>query len=345
MLVIVTTHPIQYQVPLWQALSADGRVPFEVWYLTHHAVTVSHDTEFGKAFAWDIDMLSGYQHRLLKVAPNATPTTFSRCRLIEPLEPLLSQIGARAVWVQGWQVLAYWQAVLAAKRANCEIWLRAESNDLAPVAWLKRPIKQVALSYLFKRVDRFLCIGSANRRLYHEFGVPEARLAHAPYAVDNDRFAAQAAALRSQRRELRRKWSIAEDAFCVLFCGKFIAKKRPLDLVEAACHAARGPNLHLLFVGSGELGHELRTACNVAFDAEGGVRAYPDQSSRRDCRPRASLPASSIKLKYRRPTRRLIAWSCRPTMAKRGALSSTRRWQAACPASSAIDAVQRKISA
>ena len=107
MLIILTTHPIQYQVPLWQALAKDGRVPFEVWYLTHHAVQTSHDAEFGKAFAWDLDMLGGYPHRLLPVAPGATPTSFRQCRVTEPLEPLLRQAGAKAVWVQGWQVQAY----------------------------------------------------------------------------------------------------------------------------------------------------------------------------------------------------------------------------------------------
>src|SRR6185312_7467625 len=104
MLCIITTHPIQYQVPLWQALARDGRVPFEVWYLTHHAVTVSHDAEFGKAFAWDLDMLAGYPHRLLKVAPGATPSAFFRSRIVEPLEPILRSAGVRAVWIQGWQV-------------------------------------------------------------------------------------------------------------------------------------------------------------------------------------------------------------------------------------------------
>ena len=37
-----------------------------------------------------------------------------------------------------------------------------------------------------------------------------------------------------QRTELRRQWGIGDDAFCVLFCGKFMKKKRPLDLVKAA---------------------------------------------------------------------------------------------------------------
>ena len=64
MLAILTTHPIQYQVPLWQALARDGRVPFEVWYLTDHGTRRSRDREFGQTFAWDIDTLSGYTHRL-----------------------------------------------------------------------------------------------------------------------------------------------------------------------------------------------------------------------------------------------------------------------------------------
>lgn len=274
MLIIITTHPIQYQVPLWQALARDGRVPFEVWYLTHHAVTASHDAEFGKSFAWDLDMLSGYSHRTLPVAPGATPASFQQCRLVKPLEPLLRHVGARAVWIQGWQVLAYWQAAWAAKRESCEVWLRAESNDLAPVAWWKWPLKRIALYQLFRRVDRFLYIGNANKRLYLKFDAPESRLYYAPYAVDNERFAAQAAALRRDRAALRRKWEIAEDAYCPLFCGKFIPKKRPLDLVEAVSRAAAcAPNIHILFAGSGELGDALRRSCHVTYDADGNGSA------------------------------------------------------------------------
>lgn len=269
MLIILTTHPIQYQVPLWQALAKDGHVPFEVWYLTHHAVQTSRDVEFGKAFAWDLDMLGGYPHRQLQVAADATPTTFRQCRVTEPFDLLLRKAGAKAVWVQGWQVQAYWQAVWAARRAGCEVWLRGESNDLAPVTWWKRPIKHLALGQFFRRVNRFLYIGTANRRFYQKFGVPESRLHSAPYAVDNDRFARQAAEARKQRAEIRKQWGIAEDAFCVMFCGKFIPKKRPQDLVAAASQMIQaGRRGHLLFVGSGELGGELRRACHVVFDAE-----------------------------------------------------------------------------
>jgi glycosyltransferase involved in cell wall biosynthesis len=82
-----------------------------------------------------------------------------------------------------------------------------------------------------------------------------------------------------------------------MFCGKFVGKKRPLDVVEAvrllAGKAEPEPKAetglsqtlkyrnteirpyHLLFVGSGELGEELRAACDVRFDAEGPRNSAP----------------------------------------------------------------------
>jgi len=273
MLVILTTHPIQYQVPIWKALAAAARVPFEVWYLTRHGVEPSRDSEFGQSFSWDIDMLSGYSHRFIDGGSDATPVDTWSCRLRENFREQLSARGATAVWIQGWQVLAYWQAVRAARAAACEVWLRGESNDLGATPFWKRPFKRALLFWLFRRVDRFLYIGSANKRLYRSFGVAEAKLYRAPYMVDNERFARQAHALRGQRNELRRAWGIPDDAFCVLFCGKFIAKKRPHDLIAAARRLktdGRLPNIHLLFVGAGELGKALREQCAVVFDAEKG---------------------------------------------------------------------------
>jgi glycosyltransferase involved in cell wall biosynthesis len=271
-LAILTTHPIQYQVPIWQALAKDGRVPFEVWYLTDFGTKPSLDRQFGRTFSWDIDMLSGYPYRFIRTAEGASPVTFWKCRLRDRLRDRLRQSGANALWIQGWQVAAYWQAAREAGAAGVELWLRAESNELAPPTppW-KRPLKQLALGRLLARVDRFLYIGAANKRLYQRFGVPDSRFYSAPYAVDNERFARQALALRPRRMEFRRQWGIGDDAFCVLFCGKFMKKKRPLDLVEAARSLnsdGRLRNIHLLFVGSGELEKELRQACHVVYDAE-----------------------------------------------------------------------------
>ena len=271
MLAILTTHPIQYQVPLWQALAREDRVPFEVWYLTDHGTRLSLDREFGQTFGWDIDTLSGYTHRFLEVREQATPSSFWRCRLREQLRDRLRASQVTALWIQGWQVAAYWQAVREARSAGVEVWLRGESNDLTPEPKWKKEIKRVRNGWLFRRVNRFFYIGKANRRLYEQSGVTEEKLYPAPYAVDNERFAMQAAALRPRRAAIRKQWGIPAEAFCVLFCGKFIPKKRPLDIVAAArllLEKEKLSRLHLLFVGSGVLGPKLRRACRVVFDAE-----------------------------------------------------------------------------
>lgn len=277
MLAILTTHPIQYQTPIWQQLAADGRVPFEVWYLTGHGIEVSRDPEFGLSFSWDLDSLSGYTHRRLAVADGATPTTFWKCRLQESLRKRIRDAGVTAIWIQGWQVLAYWQAVHEAKAAGAAVWLRGESNDLKPVPWWKRNLKRALLGWLFRRIDRFLYIGTANKRLYESYGVHESALLAAPYAVDNERFARQAEALRGRRSEIRREWKIPADAFCILFCGKFIEKKRPHDVVASARLLSTDAPVHLLFVGAGELGASLRAQTHVVFDADAGGAAGADR--------------------------------------------------------------------
>jgi glycosyltransferase involved in cell wall biosynthesis len=127
------------------------------------------------------------------------------------------------------------------------------------------------LGQLFGRVQQFLYIGKANRRLYESFGVRPEQLSYAPYCVDNDRFAQQADLLTPERGDIRRQWGIPDNAFCVLFAAKFIDKKRPFDLIRAAADPrlkSLETPLHLLFVGSGELGADMRDSCDVVFDAE-----------------------------------------------------------------------------
>jgi glycosyltransferase involved in cell wall biosynthesis len=115
--------------------------------------------------------------------------------------------------------------------------------------------------------------------LYESYGVPPSKCFFAPYSVDNDRFTGQAKQLRPMRAAIRSEWGIAPDAFCVLFCGKFIPKKRPDDLIKAAIKpgmSPRGRGLHLLFAGSGELGPALRAQTNVTYDAEASGSPMPN---------------------------------------------------------------------
>lgn len=268
MLAILATHPIQYQVPLWRALARDGSVPFEVWYLSRHGTTVSRDAGFGESFEWDIDLISGYPHRFL--SPSADDVaSFIGVRLPREARTLLRGSNVTAVLVNGWNVAAYWQAIRTARKLGMPVWMRGESNDLGTRPFLRGEARRAMHRWLFRACDEFLYIGSANKRLYESHGVPDTRLHFTPYAVDNERFERQADELRPTREAIRAAWSIPQGAFCVLFAGKLIPKKHPLDLIAAVSIAETGNHpLHLLFAGSGPLGPVLRSACATVFDAE-----------------------------------------------------------------------------
>lgn len=280
MLAVLTTHPIQYQVPIWRALAARGRVPFEVLYLSDHGLAPSYDPGFGQAHAWDIGLTDGYAHHFIDCIRGPRQDSFWWLRLGPALTRRLQASGARILWTQGWQVAAYWQAVWQAKALGLDTWLRAETNLKSSGTGWRRLAKDPLLTALLQRIDRFLAIGKANRQFYLARGIPPARIVEAPYCVDNARFRAQAARLRAERDQLRAAWGIPRDAFCLLFVGKLIGKKRPLDLIDAAralgAHAGSRP-LHLLVVGTGDLLPEVRARCSIVHDGSSGAASRPTQ--------------------------------------------------------------------
>jgi glycosyltransferase involved in cell wall biosynthesis len=228
------------------------------------------DPGFGKSLFWDIDLLGGYECEFLDTYKGPRFDSFWSLRLRRGFGRALRRMDAKVLWIQGWQVAAYWQAVFEARKAGTEVWVRGETNTRSKAGGTGQQFKRLLLRQLLCRVDRFLHIGEANRRFYLEQGVSSDRLAAAPYCVDNVRFAAAAAVARTERDRIRQEWQIPSEAFCFLFAGKFLARKRPFDLIEAARriqHTSQ-KKIHLLWVGTGELGDDLRRACDVCFDAE-----------------------------------------------------------------------------
>ena len=233
---------------------AAAGVNFEVWFLTPHALQPSKDREFDQVFAWDENLTDGYPHRFVPIAPGWRMNEFRGVQVTEPWGKQLRERGITDLWVEGWRFAAYWSVIKTARRAGIRVWMRGENTDLGPESMMQRTIKRPVLSWLFRRVDHFLAIGSSNRRFYQRHGVPESRIHSAPYAVDNDAWRIRTDALRTQREVIRQQWGIPSGAHCVLFCGKLIEKKRPQDLVTAAEELVReGTSLFLVFAGDGSL--------------------------------------------------------------------------------------------
>lgn len=276
MLIIITTHPIQYQTPIWQKLG-ETSAKFQVWFLFGNENTLTLDSEFGREINWDIDLLNGYSHRFFNCKKGEWPANFFRARFAGNVGKLLEETRATGVLVVGWQALGFWQALYHARRSGIPVFMRAESNDLGRNTSLKTALRSCLHKTLFRHIDKFLYIGKNNKNLYLKHGVKNQQLIYAPYCVDNQRFKSQAHKHERDRTSIRYKWGISDSAFCILFCGKLIEKKRPLDLIDAVqiVNAKYSSNLpkdsaythvHILFVGTGNLIDRIRLKCEVRFD-------------------------------------------------------------------------------
>jgi len=66
-LAILTSHPIQYQVPLFHKLAESSKIDFMVYFCSDFGATEKIDPKgFGIAYKWDIPLLDGYSYKFLK---------------------------------------------------------------------------------------------------------------------------------------------------------------------------------------------------------------------------------------------------------------------------------------
>lgn len=251
---IVTTHPIQYQVPWFASLAADARLDLHVgfgWLPDAHAQGVGFD----RAFAWDLPLLDGYRwSELPRRDGHPQLSRFFGIRL-RGVARWLREQRLDALVTTGWNSYALVQTAIAARRLGLPLLARGDSHDLRRRGLATRLLHRAFLT-LF---DGFLVVGKANRRFYRRRGVADSQLFDCPHFVDNERFAAQHAEAVPRRAELRAQWGVPEDAACALFAGKLVEVKNlpeALDALHVAVVAA--PRLHLLIVGDGPLGEALR---------------------------------------------------------------------------------------
>jgi glycosyltransferase involved in cell wall biosynthesis len=256
-LAAVFSHPIQYFAPLFRALAADPALDFKVFFRSARGAEGYHDPGFDRTLAWDVPLLEGYAHELLAAgAPTAATRLFGADH--PEAAARLAAFDPDAVWVHGYSSLASLRAIRWGSRRG--VVFTGDSELLQPRSRVRRVLKRALLPALFRRVSVFVDYGERNREYYRHYGVPDAKMVHGGYPLDIARFAAGRDTLDdAERAALREGLGLAAGALTVVWAGKLIAAKRPLDLIEAlALLAARGVGAQALFVGSGPLERELR---------------------------------------------------------------------------------------
>ena len=253
---MVTTHPIQYQVPWLRLLGQQPGVDLQV-YFAMVPDAAEQGREFGVAFDWDVPLLDGYRHTVLEnVSSRPSLTEFAGCDT-PGIGKVIRDGRFDAVIVNGWGSKTCMQALWACRRTGTPCIVRGEANGLRKrAAW-----KRLGHRLLLSRYAAVLAIGTNNRAYCMEQGVPVSKLFMTPYCVDNARFATMADAARVDpgRKAVAARLGLDVDATTFLFSGKLVEKKRPGDLIEAMrqLHQRGVTGVQLLLVGDGPLRGEL----------------------------------------------------------------------------------------
>ncbi|KLE35682.1 glycosyltransferase family 4 protein [Aurantiacibacter luteus] len=260
-LAVVVSHPIQYYAPLFRTLAR--RCELEVFYAFQPSPDQLGAVDFGKAFSWDVDLLEGYSSTFLTNVSTRPGTSDSAGCDTPEIGRHLRDGNFDAVLIFGWYLKSYRQALLAAKRHGLPALVRGDSNLAMPASPVKRLAKAIANPPFLRLFDRALYVGERSRAFYRHYRYPDCRLFFSPHCVDNDWFAARTKP--AERQRMREELGIADDAFVVLFAGKLIKRKRPLDAVKAlAMCQTQGRKVALLVAGSGVLENAIRTEAQAA---------------------------------------------------------------------------------
>ena len=257
-LAIVTTHPVQYNAPFFKLLAERKKVQVKVFYTWGESVLKKkYDPGFGRNVDWDIPLLNGYEYCFVKNV-SVVPGSHSFKGIDNP--SLITEIKgwqADAVLIYGWSFKSHLQCMRYFTN-KIPVLFRGDSTLLDPQPFFKKFARQLFLRWVYRHIDVALYAGTNNKKYFMSCGVTEKKLAFAPHAIDNNRFADDDNKQYKRKAALwRKELMIDETDIVFLFAGKLEPKKDPALLIDAFT-AIQQPGIKLLIAGNGILETELK---------------------------------------------------------------------------------------
>ena len=258
-LAIVAGHPVQYISPWLNGLADKAGIELKVFYLWDLGVSSAKDPGFGMPLQWDIPLLEGYAYQFI---PNraSKPGNSHFFGYFNPgLASNLAAWQPDAILLMNYAFLTYVLLLLDPRFWKIPFIFRGDSHNLNRTPSLKDRISSLCRNLLFRRFSAFLVVGKANYRYYRDAGVPAFKLFTGLHAVDNARFIDAEKAVSLKAAELRKNLGVDRENV-IIFVGKFVEVKRPLDLLNAYAdlptHLLRTSKI--VFVGDGPLRQIIR---------------------------------------------------------------------------------------
>ena len=247
-LAIITTHPIQYQIPLFKSLKKYNIKPI-VFFASKHGINNKFDHEFLNRINWNINsnLISGYKSYF----PKYQKYKINDFRLsFKNFEKILLKEKVKFILIFGWNNIHYLKSIYYSHKHKLKIILRVETNLYSTKNFFKKILKKFFLKFFFNFFDKFLYIGKLNRDFYLKNKVPFKKLVSAPYFVDNKFFVSNIS-----KSNLKKKLRIKSKKV-VLFVGKFLPRKNPIEFIRLAEKFKKNDDIIFLMIGNGEMKEE-----------------------------------------------------------------------------------------
>jgi len=259
-LTAVLTHPIQYYAPWFRHIHAHApQLALTVVYATR-PTPAQQGAGFDVPFEWDVPLTDGYHSVIVRDAqPGDRIDTgaFSGVDVRE-IGAAIADTRPDVVLITGWYSKTLVRALAACRRLGVPVLFRGDSHlQSGPTGW-RRPLWIAKTWTLLRMFDGYLSPGTRVDEYLAWFGVPGHRVFRVPHGIDNDRFEQSAASYQAPevRAAARREAGIDPSAFVVLFSGKLVDRKRPLDVIRAAARTTAPTTV--LVAGAGPLDTAMR---------------------------------------------------------------------------------------
>ena len=265
-LAVVVSHPIQHFVPFYRALARNPHIELRVIYCSSIGLQRYFDAEMNVELAWEMDLLSGYEHVFLPESGRIKRTDFwsvNNPSVIRELDKFQPDV----VNVYSYAQLTPLRTLLWCRHKRVPTIMWSDSELLHARAGWRRALKNVVLRSLYRSISGFLTVGDNNEAYLNHYGVGRERMFRTPFTIDEEHFAAVRERREAVRATARNALAIPEEAFVALFVGKLVAHKRPRDLLDAVLSLQTrqgGRPVYALFAGDGPLMGELRALAAVA---------------------------------------------------------------------------------
>lgn len=258
-LAIVTSHPIQYNAPLFKLLTEHGRLLVRVFYTWGQSSKgKKFDPDFGKDIDWDIPLLEGYDHTFVENIAKDPGTHHFKGIDNPTLNREIGQWQPDAILIFGWSFTSHLRC-MRHFHGKLPILFRGDSTLLGEQPGARRLLRRIFLKWVYRHVDYALYTGTHNKEYYLRHGMREDQLVLAPHAVDNERFGEPDSTYSTRAQKWRRELGIPGDHLVILFAGKLEPRKNPFFLTELACHIAND-KIRIVITGNGPMEADLKAA-------------------------------------------------------------------------------------